>query len=68
MIDLELYIKIALITLLLSCFLRGFTGKKYTTTDILDSFFWPLTFIVIIGTISRVIADYIFKKIEKGNK
>lgn len=67
-LDLYLYIKIALMTLLLSCFLRGFSGKKYTTADVIDSLLWPLTFVVIIGTITRVIADYIFKKIEKGNK
>lgn len=69
MIEISTYITVCLITLAVSCFIRGFTGKQYTKSDIVDSIFWPLTFLVIFGTIIRVFVNYIIEKFnKKGNK
>ena len=59
------YVFISIITILCISFVRGFNGKQCNKQDIIESVFWPITFTVILGTIIRVLVDYIIQKFSK---
>ena len=58
------YLVIAMLTLFITCLVRGFNGSHYNRGDIIDSLFWPLTFTVLAGVILRVLKNT-FEKFTK---
>lgn len=55
------YIFIGVIFLLINAFTAGFTGRDSNIRDVMDSIFWPLSLMVFLGIITRII----YEKVKK---
>lgn len=56
------YTLIGIFVLCVNCFIAGFSGEEPTIKDFREGLFWPITLIVLLGTIARLILEYTNKK------
>lgn len=59
---LYVYFYMLIITLVITLVARGYNEQEYNKKDITDSVLWPLTYLVILGTLIKVIVNKLNRK------